>query len=322
MLLTMSPIYDRRGRIVGASTMARDITDRRRAQAAIEESEDRFRATFDQAAVGIAHVAPDGRFLRVNQKLCAIVGYTAAELLARTFQDITHPDDLDTDLAYVRQMLAGERRTYSMEKRYFRKEGSIVWVNLTVSLTRNGSGQPKYFISVVEDISQRKKAEEGLGQSEARYRRLFENSPISLWEQDFSAVKEQIEGLRRQGVADFRAYFQNHPEVVAECVALVRILALNQASLELYGAESKAEMLTGLEGLVPPEAHQLFVDELVWIAQGRTAFTWEGVNRKLTGEPVDIRLHWAVAPGFEETLERVLVSIEDITAHKRAESAL
>jgi PAS domain S-box-containing protein len=136
--------------------MAIDITEEMQTRAVLEESEERFRATFEQAAVGIAHVGPDGRWLRVNHKLCAIVGYRPDELLARTFQDITHPEDLEADLAQVRRLLAGEIDTYAMEKRYCRKDGSLVWVNLTVSLVRTPEGQPKYFISVVEDITDRK----------------------------------------------------------------------------------------------------------------------------------------------------------------------
>jgi PAS domain S-box-containing protein len=128
----------------------------------LRESEERFRATFDQAAVGISHSAPDGRWLRVNQKLSNIVGYTQEELLEKTFQDITHPDDLEANLEQLRQLLDGEIRTSSMEKRYFRKDGSIVWVYLTVSLVREPSGEPKYFIAVIEDINERKQAEEAL----------------------------------------------------------------------------------------------------------------------------------------------------------------
>ncbi len=133
--------------------------ERLQADEILRESEERFHATFSQAAVGIAHVAPDGRFLRANQKFCDIVGYIQEEILVRTFQDITHPDDLDADLAYVRRVLAGEIPTYSMEKRYLRKNGAIVWVNLTVSIVRDSQNSPKYFISVVQDISARKQAE-------------------------------------------------------------------------------------------------------------------------------------------------------------------
>ncbi len=136
-----------------------DAEERRRAEHEAKESEERFRATFSQAAVGIAQVAPDGRWLRVNQRLCDIVGYSEAELLGKTFQDITYGDDLESDLEYVRQMLAGEIRTFTMEKRYIRKDGALVWINLTVSLVRAADGSPKYFISVIEDISRRKATE-------------------------------------------------------------------------------------------------------------------------------------------------------------------
>ena len=115
----------------------------------LRESEQRFRGTFEQAAVGMAHVALDGRYLRVNRRFCDIVGYTREEVLTRSFQDITHPDDLDSDLNYVERVIAGRMETYSVEKRYFRKDGSIVWVHLTVSLIREPSGESAYFISVV-----------------------------------------------------------------------------------------------------------------------------------------------------------------------------
>ncbi|MEH1819193.1 MAG: PAS domain S-box protein [Nostoc sp.] len=126
----------------------------------MRESEHRFRATFHQAAVGIAHVAIDGSWLLVNQRLCNILGYTPEELQLLTFQDITHPDDLNTDLEYVDQILADNIQTYSTEKRYFRKDNSIIWVNVTVSLMRELSGEPKYFISVIEDINERQQWEE------------------------------------------------------------------------------------------------------------------------------------------------------------------
>jgi PAS domain S-box-containing protein len=133
--------------------------------AEVIEGEQRFRATFEQAAVGVAHVLPDGKFLRLNQKFCDIVGYSQEEMLALTFQDITHSDDLDVDLEYVRQVLAREIENYSMDKRYLRKDGSIVWVSLTVSLVFDKEGNPKYFVSVIQDISERKKAEDALRQS-------------------------------------------------------------------------------------------------------------------------------------------------------------
>ena len=134
----------------------------RRLQGEVIENERHFRATFEQAAVGMAEVGLDGRWLRVNDRLCQIVGYARDELLARTFQDITHPADLTSDLALLRQLLDGEVPTYTMEKRCLRGNGSLIWVNLTVSLVRDAAGSPLYFITVVEDISARKAAEQAL----------------------------------------------------------------------------------------------------------------------------------------------------------------
>ncbi len=145
----------------------------------LAESEERFRATFEQAAVGIAHVSPGGRFLRINPGFCDIVGYSRREMLRRTFQDITHPDDLDTDLENVHRLLAGEIDTYSMEKRYIRQNGETVWVQLTVSLVRNRAGEPQWFVSVIKDITERKQAEEQLQQYQQRLKALASQLTIA-----------------------------------------------------------------------------------------------------------------------------------------------
>jgi PAS domain S-box-containing protein len=144
------------------------VIDRAWAEDTLRESEARFRATFENAAVGIAHVAVDGRWMRVNDRLCEIVGYSREQLLnGMTFQDITHPDDLDIDLELVRQVVAGERENYSLDKRYFRADGTTVWVTLTVSL-RRADGTPGHFISFVQDITSRKRAEEALREADQR----------------------------------------------------------------------------------------------------------------------------------------------------------
>ena len=176
----------------GVISMAKDVTEIKQAEMLLRESEERFRATFEQAAVGIAHINSDsnhlGQWLRVNQKLCEILGYSAAELQQITFQQITHPADLEMDLHRVNQLLVGEIETYTLEKRYLRKESSIIWANLTVSLVRDSNAQPKYFISVIEDISDRKQLEEAVGQSLIRLENLHKLDKAILSAQEPETV--------------------------------------------------------------------------------------------------------------------------------------
>ena len=145
-----------------AANVLATAIERQKIESDLRASEERFRATFEQAAVGIALGGLDGRLLKINQRFCDMVGYSQAELLTKTFMEITYPLDLESDLQYVRQVMADEIKTFSMEKRYICKDGQILWGNLTVSLARKPSGEPDYFIGVVEDISDRKQAEKRL----------------------------------------------------------------------------------------------------------------------------------------------------------------
>ena len=140
--------------------LAAELAAHQRLEEELRRSEERLRGAFGFAAIGMALVAPDGRFLRANQALCDIVGYSADELLALDFQSITHPDDLDADLDLVRQMLAGAIPYYHMEKRYFHRDGHTVWILLSVSLVRDEQDRPCYFISQIQDITARKQLED------------------------------------------------------------------------------------------------------------------------------------------------------------------
>ncbi len=138
----------------------RDITERKMAEQKLKESEEKFRSIFEHAAVGIAQVAPDGSFIKVNQKFCEILKYSQEELLFLSFPEITHPDDLEENIIAKSKLLDGEILSYSTEKRYMCKNGSVVWVNLTAALIRDSSQTPKYFITIIEDISDKKELEE------------------------------------------------------------------------------------------------------------------------------------------------------------------
>lgn len=179
-----------------------DPVDHTVPSAALRESEERFRNTFENAAVGMAHISTEGRWLRVNQKVSEIVGYDPEELSGLTFQDITHPDDLEIDLGLLDEVIRGERDTYRIEKRYFRKDGEMVWVNLTVGCVRNAAGEVDYFISVLEDITEQKRVHRALFESEARFRAVQQTSPDGFLM--YSSVRND-EGR----IVDFRCEFAN-----------------------------------------------------------------------------------------------------------------
>ncbi len=153
-----------------------DVTERKKMEESLQESEERFRDAFETAAIGMALVALDGHWMKVNLSLSNIVGYSEQELMDKTFQDITHPDDLGKDLTYVKRLIAGDIPYYHMEKRYFHKQGHIVWIYLSVSLVHDTRGNPLYFVSQIEDITERKRAMEALLESEKRYKRLVEST--------------------------------------------------------------------------------------------------------------------------------------------------
>ncbi len=141
--------------------ISNDISDRKRSEIALAESAQRFRDTFEQAAVGMAQASFDGKLLLVNQKLCEILGYSRQELIEKRFQEITFPEDLGSELELLNQLLAGEIENYCVEKRYIRKDGELIWANLTVSLLQEQNGS-QFLMGVVEDIRERKQAEESL----------------------------------------------------------------------------------------------------------------------------------------------------------------
>lgn len=177
-----------------------DVTEIKKAHQSLIESEQRFRSTFEQAAVGVAHVSLEGQFMRINQRFADIIGYSKEDVLSLTFQEITHPDDLEADLKYVRQVIEGKINNYSIEKRYFHRDQSIVWINLTVSAVYDEINQPKYLIAVVEDITNRK-------QMELEIRALNEDLEQRVRERTahLSAVNKELEAFSYSVSHDLRA---------------------------------------------------------------------------------------------------------------------
>jgi PAS domain S-box-containing protein len=159
------------GKVIQIIPSGLDITERKEAEQEVRKSEARFRSIFDNAAIGVALVGLKGEWIMVNDRLCRIVGYSREELLQKTFQEITYPADLEAGIGYLNKLVSGEIANYTMEKRYVGKDGSLVWAELTVSLRRSERGAPICFISIISDISERKRAEEAVKAAEQQERR-------------------------------------------------------------------------------------------------------------------------------------------------------
>ena len=178
--VSAAPIITSDGSMLGVVLGLTDVTEHKNAEEALRQSEKRFRGTFENAAVGIALVGLEGEWLLVNDRLCEIVGYEREELLHKTFKDITHPEDIESDLHLFEQAKQGEIAGYQIEKRYYRRDGQVVWINLTASIQRDDMDRPLYRISIVEDISKRKQAEEALRESEEKFRSVFEQAAVGI----------------------------------------------------------------------------------------------------------------------------------------------
>jgi len=160
-------------------SVVHDISEAKRATAALRESEERFRRTFELAGSGVAHIGMDRRFVRVNRRLCEMTGYSEDELLRLTGREISHPEDVDVINAQRPSLYAGEIDAVRVEKRYLRKDGSVIWVAFTMVVERNAAGEPQYEIAFFDDITARKQAEAALRESEERFRQLAHHDALT-----------------------------------------------------------------------------------------------------------------------------------------------
>ncbi len=166
------------------STQVAQAIERKQTERALREEQERFRGAFGLAATGMALVGLDGRWLKANRALCELLGYSEPELLAITFQDITHPDDLHNSVAQMHRLRDGEIRGYELEKRYIHKDGHVVWAFLATSLVRDSTGRPLHFVTHINDLTERKRTEKALLESEERYRMLFRRAPVGVLQYD------------------------------------------------------------------------------------------------------------------------------------------
>ncbi|HYW50846.1 MAG TPA: PAS domain S-box protein, partial [Gemmatimonadaceae bacterium] len=256
----------RRRRTDDATPDAPDIED------ALPESAEQFRDTFENAAVGIAHLDIDGHWLNVNDRLCAITGYTRAELLDRTFQEMTHPDDLDLDVRLMRDVLAGRLSTYSIEKRYLRRQGGATWINLTVSLSRRRTGEPHHFISIVEDIGDRKRAESLLRVQKEVLEMIIADAPLADVLSALMRALEDEDPLVSCTIVLPES--STHPAHGVGASQVARVRYLDEVCLQRPCGSPAAEVLRTAAGITVDHVQ----DESRWPAPWRDDVLRQGMN--------------------------------------------
>ncbi|UFH34729.1 PAS domain S-box protein [Flavobacterium acetivorans] len=291
----------------------------------LEESEIKFKTIFDQASVGIAQMdSRTGNFIKINNKYCEMLGYTPSEMKNKNFQSVTHPEDLEISLSYMEKLKEGKIREYSIEKRYLTKSGGVFWGNLSISPFWEPNQKITTHISIVEDITLRKENEDLIQKSELRFKSLFNNSPVALWEQDYSAVKKHLESLNliNENPEKVSLYLKTNPDLLFKCFSLVKVIDVNKQCLIQYAPRTKEEILNNSNIIFEKESIPSFTKHLIAICKGQNYLKMDAHIKNPKGEIRDINLIYSVVQGYEETLERVIISTEDITDRKKDEKLI
>jgi PAS domain-containing protein len=228
-------------------------------------------------------------------------------------------DEMRAHFHYELMDMWNGKLVHQTEGRNYALDGTPVEIDLRWSILPGYETTWERALVSIIDISERKRAERAQVASEEHARGLFEHSPISMWLEDYSGVKAFLDDIRAQSITDIRAYLEAHPDELVGSMARIKVLDVNHQTLVMFGAKTKEELLSQLDKVFRGDMTRHYTDELVSMWRGNLSFEGEGVNYALNGDPIDIDLRWSVMPGYEDTWERALVSLIDITARKKAE---
>lgn len=330
--VVLNAVTDDLGQIVGFAKVTHDLTQRRQSDLALRQSEEQFRSAMENSAIGMALVGLDGRWLKVNPALSLILGYDEEELLKMDFQSITYPQDLKPDLDQLDQLIRGEIEKFKMEKRYFHKEGHLVWALLNVTLTRDASGEPRYLISQVQDITERKKAEEAMKQALEHEKELVREAQAGeRAKSEFLAVMSHEVRTPMNGILGFAEMLAQNttlPEdsrdqaqtIVDSGASLLRILddildfgRLEAGRLRIENDQfSPRKIVEEIGVLLTPSAHDKglsfifdLVDNVPTTCQGDAARVRQ-ILLNLCGNAIKFTQHGSVTIGLRKNSEELL----------------
>jgi len=306
------------------SASIRDITERKQAEVAIREREERIRSIVEIAPDAIISIDGAHNVIMFNSQAEKIFGYSADEVQGQPLTMLLPEASRNIHYQEVDSFQSETVSTRSMDSRRAifgrRKDGEVFPAEAGISKLELDDGV--IFTAFFRDITERVKMEQAIRESESRFRSLFEDSPISLWEEDYSGAKQTIDALTASGVDDLRQHFDQNPQLVTELASLVAIMQVNQATLDLYGATSEEELYGNLGQVFTDRSNRYFGEQLIALASGDTSYESETVNRRVNGEEFDCIVHVSIAPGYEDSWEKVFVSVTDISQMKQLEREL
>ncbi len=299
-----------------------DITERKQMEKALSESQRNYAELINSIDGIVWEADPQTfQFYFVSQQAERLLGYPVERWTSEpTFwKDHIYPDDRTWAIEYC-MTSTRQKRAHDFEYRMIAADGRIVWLRDIVTVIVEND-QPVRLRGVMVDITKHKQTEASLQESERRYRALFDNTPVAIWEEDLSQVKQYVDMLKQKGITDISAYFRSNPDALAECAARIRILDVNDTAVQMFKAQSKEELIRASSEMSKGEWEHN-PDDFAAIAAGQLSHSWEGEDETLDGIPLVIHLTWSVVPGHEADYSRVIVTTIDVTERRRAEKEL
>jgi len=280
-----------------------------------------FAAHMRQSPARLAQCSSCFRVLKVNQKTLQVFAATSQQELVERLPEVFRDDMFESLVSELNHLWLGQLE-FSNQTVNYALDGRRMDVQIHVRVLQGHEATWDRVMVSLEDITPQVNAQHELSRSERYARDLFEHSPVSLWVEDFSAVKLLLDEARGQGIQDFRVFISVHPEFVTRCMEKIRVLDVNQQTLRMFAATSKDELLGNLDSVFRGEMVTSFAEQLYDLWHGKMVQMREIVNYSLSGDLINVHMQFAVLAGHEAQWDRVLVSLVDITARKKAEAYL
>ena len=284
-----------------------------------EQNEEKLNLMFKTSPIGICTVDIHGRFITTNQAYEQILGYSKEELEGLSFFDFTSQKDTSKNEKLFYNMFSLKTKNFSLEKRYIRKDGEEIIVFVNAFVISDAKNNVKYGTAFIEDITERKFAEQTISLSNKRYKSLFNYSPIPLWEEDITDVSSYLSELKKDGHEDLKIYFKNNPEEYVKCSKMIKVLDVNKTAMDLHMAKSKKQLIESLDKIFTEKSFSLFIEALISIIGGDKLFEAESEVKTLSGEIKDIHLTLKIDQSRSDRVIALLATL-DITDRKNAEN--